>query len=109
MARGCYPALVLHAGPARLISERNREREPSREEDRENWREGGWEEKGTDPAPAHCERSKCSFHLLRRLREKPREFERANRSSERQCESLIEKDPVREEQRPTVLAFICNC
>lgn len=43
MARGCYPALVLHAGPARLISERNREREPSREEDRENWREGGRE------------------------------------------------------------------
>lgn len=46
MARGYYPALVLHSGPARLISERKREREPSREEDRENRREGGGREDG---------------------------------------------------------------
>ncbi len=90
--------LVLHTGPARLIWERNREREPSREEDRENRREGerrgrerGREEEGRDPAPAHCEHSKCSFHPQQRLRERQREFERANRSSEGQSDSLIGK------------------
>ncbi len=41
MAKGYNSALVLHAGPARLSLERNREREPSREEGRENRREGG--------------------------------------------------------------------
>lgn len=46
MARGYNPALVLHTGPARLISERNREREPSREEDGENRREGGGRREG---------------------------------------------------------------
>lgn len=36
-----HPALVLYAGLVMLILERNREREPSREKDRENRREGG--------------------------------------------------------------------
>lgn len=80
------PALVLHTGPARLILERNGEREPSREEDRANRREEE-EEEGRDPAPALCEHSKCSFHPQRGLRERRREFERANRSFEGQCDS----------------------
>ena len=79
MARGYNPALVLHTGPARLISERNREREPSREEERENRREGGGdgerEEEGRDPAPAHSEHSKCSFHPQQRPGERRGEFE----------------------------------
>lgn len=72
-ARGYTPAL-----PAWLISERNGEREPSREEHRVYRREGAGREEEVgerSPAPAPCEHSKCSFHLQQELRQHQTDFQ----------------------------------
>lgn len=79
--RGCLGQRLYSCSAAWLISERNGEREPSREEHRVYRREGaGWEEEEEEmgersPAPAPCERSKCSFHLQQELRQHQTDFE----------------------------------